>query len=248
MGGGRNVFLTTCWGDIRNARTSNESRQREVVDKLISSYWKPVYCYLRHKGYTNAVAKDLTQGYFDEIVLGKNLFERADEAKGRFRSLLLTALNNYITTVYRHEAAAKRRPKDGVVSLDDFDEAPLTVTAKAMSPDDAFTYVWASVLLQEVVADVEQRCSRDGKELHWQLFYARILGPITDGKEPEPLAGICRRLGIEDSAKGANMIVTVKRKFQAAIKDRVRQYVDSDEEVEQEIRDLMRILSKQCAS
>ena len=203
---------------------------------------------MRHKGYANAPAKDLTQGFFDEIVLGRNLFERADETKGRFRSLLLTALNNYVTSVYRHQAAEKRRPKDGIISLEDFDEAPLAATAKAMSPDDAFTYIWASVLLQEVVAEVEQQCSTDSKELHWQLFDARILGPIMDGTEPEPLAGICRRLDIEDPAKGANMIVTVKRRFQAAIKDRVRQYVDSDEEVEQEIRDLMKILSKQCAS
>lgn len=248
MGGERNVFLTTCWADIRNARTSNAVRQREVVGRLIQSYWKPVYCYLRHKGYANAPAKDLTQGFFHNIVLGRSLFGRADKAKGRFRNLLLTALNNYVTSVYRHEAAEKRRPKDGVVSLEDFDEAPLAATAKTMSLDDAFTYVWASVLLQEVLAEVEQGCSRDGKKLHWQLFDARVLGPIMAGTEPEPLNEISRRLRIESTAKAANMIVTVKRRFQAAMKGRVRRYVDSDEQVEQEIRDLMKILSKQCAS
>lgn len=248
MGGERNVFLTTCWADVRNARTSNKVRQREVVGNLISSYWKPVYCYLRHKGYANEPAKDLTQDFFDQVVLGRNLFERADKTKGRFRSLLLTALNNYVASVYRREAAEKRRPKDGIISLEDFDEAPLAATAKAMSPDDAFTYIWASVLLQEVVAEVELQCSADGKDLHWRLFDARVLRPIMDGTEPEPLAGICKRLGNEDSAKAANMIVTVKRRFQAAIKDHVRRYVDSDEEVEQEIGNLMKILSKQCAS
>ncbi|MCK4293879.1 MAG: sigma-70 family RNA polymerase sigma factor [Planctomycetes bacterium] len=248
MGGGRSVFLKTRWSDIRNARTSNEARQRDVVDGLIRSYWKPVYCYLRRKGHANALAKDLTQGFFHNVVLGRNLFERADETKGRFRTFLLTALNRYVTSAYRHKIAEKRRPKDGVVSLEDFDETPLAATAKTMSPDDAFTYVWASVLLQEVLAEVEQRCSRDDKALHWQVFHARILGPIMAGAEPESLAGLCKRLGIENTAKAANMIVTVKRRFQAAIKDRVRRYVDSDEEVEQEIRDLMKILSKQRAS
>jgi len=43
------------------------------------------------------------------------------------------------------------------------------------------------------------------------------------------------------------MIVTVKRRFQAAMSSRVRQHVDSDEEVKQEIQDLMKILSKNCA-
>jgi RNA polymerase sigma-70 factor (ECF subfamily) len=203
---------------------------------------------LSHKGYANAEAKDMTQGFFDEIVLGRDLFDRADQSKGRFRSLLLTALNHYVTSVYRHEAAAKRRPKDGMVSLGEFDGVPLAARAKVMSPDDAFTYIWASILLQEVVGEVEHKCSADGQELHWQLFYTRVLEPAVNGAAPEPLGDICRRLGIEDSSKGANMIVTIRRKFQAAIKNRVRQYVDSDEDVKQEIHDLMKILSKQSAS
>ena len=40
------------------------------------------------------------------------------------------------------------------------------------------------------------------------------------------------------------MNVTVKRRFQAALRRRVRQYVSSDVEVEQEIRDMMEVLSK----
>jgi len=203
---------------------------------------------LRHKGYANEAAKDLTQGFFEEIVVGRKLFERADRTKGRFRTLLLTALNHYIASAYRHGAAKRRRPKGGVLSLDDFDESSLSVTAKTMKPDDAFTYVWASVLLQDVLAEVEHRCLRDDKKLHWQLFYARIPGPIMDGAEPESLVELCKRLRIQSEAKAANMIVTVKRRFQAAIKDRVRRYVNSDEEVEQEIRDLMKILSKRRAS
>jgi len=248
MGGGRNVFLTTCWADIRDARTSNEARRREVADKLIRSYWKPVYCYLRRKGYANELAKDLTQGFFHDVVLGRSLFERADETRGRFRALLLTALSHYVTSIHRHEVAEKRHPKDGIVSLDDFDEVPPAAVAKTMAPDGVFTYVWASVLLQEVLAEVEQKCSKDDKTLHWQLFYTRILEPIIAGTEPESLAVLCRRLGIENPTKAANMIVTVKRRLRAAVKDRVRRYVDSDEEAEYEIRELMRILSRQCAS
>ena len=248
MGGDRNVFPTTCWSEMRSARTSSDARQREVIDRLIRAYWKPIYCYLRHKGYANADAKDLTQGFFHQVVLGRDLFKRAEEAKGRFRSLLLTALNNYVSSVYRRGAAEKRRPEDGLISLQDFDEAPLVASAKTMSPDDAFTYIWASVLLQDVLAELEQRCSKDDKVLHWQLFHARILLPIMAGTEPESLAELCKQLGIESTARAANMVVTVKRRFQVAIKDRVRQYVDSEEEAEQEIRDLMTILSKQCAS
>ena len=35
--------------------------------------------------------KDLTQGFFHEVVLDRNLIQRADQVKGRFRSFLLHA-------------------------------------------------------------------------------------------------------------------------------------------------------------
>ena len=38
-----------------------------IVDRLLRRYWKPVYCYLRHKGYSNENAKDLTQGFFETV-------------------------------------------------------------------------------------------------------------------------------------------------------------------------------------
>jgi len=66
--------------------------------------------------------------------------------------------------------------------------------------------------------------------------------------QSQPVSQLCKRFGIEGKAKVSNMIVTVKRRFQAAMSSRVRQHVDSDEEVKQEIQDLMKILSKNCAS
>jgi len=34
------------------------------MGEMLKTYWKPVYCYLRCKGYDNEQAKDLTQGFF----------------------------------------------------------------------------------------------------------------------------------------------------------------------------------------
>ncbi len=248
MGGSRSVFRTTHWSEIQKAKTWSKTRQRVIIDSLIRQYWKPVYCYLRLRGYDNERAKDLTQGFFHEIVLGKHLFEQADEKKGRFRTLLLRTLDRYRISVQRAEAAGKRRPKEAVASLDDFDEASLPVASKEMKPDEAFTYFWASALLDEVVAEVRQGCIRDNKQTHWDLFCARILEPTMSGEVPPPLQELCKRLNINSKTKASNMIVTVKRRFQRAIGARVRQHVNSDEEVAQEIRDLMEILSRNSAS
>lgn len=248
MGGSKSAFRTTHWSEIRQAKTWSKTRQRVIVDSLIGQYWKPVYSYLRLRGYDNERAKDLTQSFFQEIVLGKHLIEQADEKKGRFRTLLLRTLDRYRISIQRAEAAGKRRPKEAVISLEDFDEASIRLASREMKPDEAFTYFWASALLDEVAAEVRQGCIRDNKQTHWDLFRAHILEPIMGGEVPPPLQELCKRFDIDSETKASNMIVTVKRRFQRAIGARVRQHVNSDEEVAQEISDLMRILSRNSAS
>ncbi|KPK42399.1 MAG: hypothetical protein AMJ65_07685 [Phycisphaerae bacterium SG8_4] len=244
IGGPKSEFQTTHWSEIRNARTQDQARRRAVIDNLSKRYWKPIYCYIRRKGYDNEQAKDLTQGFFHEIVLGRDLVQQADAAKGRFRAFILTALNNYIIGVHRANTAGKRRPADGIVSLEEFDEESMSITAKNMKPEDIFTYVWASVLVDEVICEVKEGCIQDGKEVHWKVFRARVLSPIMAGVKPSPVSELCKLLNIGNKDTVSNMIVTVKRRFRTAMNRRVRQHVDSDEEVEQEIQDLMKILSE----
>ncbi len=244
IGGTEGRFKTTRWSEIDSIAKPNADQRRAALNGLIQQYWKPVYCYLRRKGCDNEQAKDLTQGFFHEIVLGRRLIEQADADKGRFRTFLLTALDRYVTSVHRHEAAAKRRPKEAIAALEEVDEGSMSVVAGDMKPEDAFTYVWASELLQEVLAEVKQGCAQDGKGAHWQLFCAHVLDPIVAGQESPGLAQLCSRLGVPGTTQAANMIVTVKRRFQAALHNRMRDYVRSDEEVNQEIRDLMEIFSR----
>ena len=107
MGGVGEAFLTTHWSIIENVGASDDDKNRALIELLLKKYWKPVYCYLRRRGYGNEEAKDLTQGFFHEIVLGRKLIEKAERAKGRFRSFLLIALNRYLINI-RHEQDAKR--------------------------------------------------------------------------------------------------------------------------------------------
>jgi DNA-directed RNA polymerase specialized sigma24 family protein len=243
MGGPQSTFAVTQWTQMHAFAGLSPDQQKVVLEELMSRYWKPVYCYLRRKGYDNEQAKDLTQGFFHEIVMGQQLIKQADESKGRFRTFLLTALDHYAISVHRHETASKRCPSQGMTPLDDTEDA-VAATAVNMGPDEAFTYAWALELLRDVLAEVEHQCMQDGKEVHWQLFQSHVVEPIMTGGDPPPLERLCNQFGIATPTKAENMIVTVKRRFQAAMKDRVSQYVMSDGEVEQEIRDLMEILSR----
>jgi len=93
IGGIRESFLTTHWSFIEAAGAGTEDRENAMIGLLLERYWKPVYCYLRRRGYNNEDAKDLTQGFFQEVVLGRELIPQADRSKGRFRTFLLTSLS-----------------------------------------------------------------------------------------------------------------------------------------------------------
>ena len=244
MGGSQNRFQTTCWTEIFNARTSNETRQRESVNQFIKKYWKPVYCYLRRKGYSNEAAKDMTQGFFHEVVLGRHLIQRADQGKGRFRTFLLTALDRYATDVYHRESAGKRSPKGQIVPLETSDPAELLEARSDLEPEEIFHYAWASEILSQVLAEVEEYCCNADREPYWNVFREKVVAPILDGSETPALRDLCRRYDIADESKAANMIAYVKGQFRSTMMKCLRQFVDSDSEVEEEFNDIFEILSK----
>jgi RNA polymerase sigma-70 factor (ECF subfamily) len=241
-------FHTTHWTQIFRAQTLDPDRRREALGAVLGEYWRPVYCYLRQKGFENEKAKDLTQGFFHEAVLERNLIPNADPAKGRFRNLLLVALERYITSVYRAETAKKRQPAQGLVHLDDLGSSGLTLPPEVATPERAFVYAWASALLDDVIAEVRADCIAADQATHWKVFRDRVIRPIKEGHEPPALAELGQKYGISDRRTVSNMAITVRRRFQRVLRARVRQLVESDEAVEAEICDLMEIFCSDGAA
>jgi DNA-directed RNA polymerase specialized sigma24 family protein len=243
LGGKRGTFLTTHWSLIEGIRAGDD-KGPGLIGVLLERYWKPVYCYLRRKGYDNEEAKDLTQAFFSEIVLGKELLQQADRGKGRFRSFLLTALHNYLINVRDKETAQKRVPKGRLVPLDTLDPEALPAVADDLSPDDCFNHVWISSLLERALHEVETSCHEDDKTAYWKVFEERVLQPIVEEAEPPSVKDICGRYGIPDGAKLANMIVTVKRRIRAALERLVQESVMSADEATDELQEMGRFLPK----
>jgi len=151
MGGVGKVFLTTHWSLIEKAGVSDRDKNRALIELLIKKYWKPVYCYLHRRGYQNEEAKDLTQGFFQEVVLGRKLIDKADRTKGRFRSFLLTALNHYLINIYHKEAAKRHVPREKLFSMEIADMSILPQAISTLTPEDSFTYTWVSSMLEHTV-------------------------------------------------------------------------------------------------
>jgi hypothetical protein len=243
MGGMQRRFLTTHWSLIQAVvQDEDQDKDHVLIDLLIRRYWKPVYCYLRRQGYDNEQAKDLTQSFFYDVVLGRQLIQKADPVKGRFRSFLLMALKRYLLTVRDKETAQKRIPQSKLASLETIEEDELLQACTQLTPEDSFNYSWISALLERVLEQVRAECYREGKTVQWHVFQERILGPIMDRTPLLSLHDICHKYGIKDSAKASNMIVTVKRRFSTALRKHLRDSVTSDEQVADELQEMMRFL------
>jgi len=243
IGGDQRDFQTTHWTAIEQVRAGHSSHARILIGELLRAYWKPVYCYLRHRGFGNEEAKDLTQGFFQEVVLGRELVQLADRTKGRFRTLLLRALDRFLISANRRQTARKRIPPEKLIPLEDERIPELPAEIGPLNGEDAFNYAWISELLDRMLVEVKTECLRDGMALHWDLFHDRVLRPIMDDRAPPPLAQLCATYGIEEATTASNMIFAVKRRFQSALKRHLRQSVACDADVAEEIHELSRFLT-----
>ena len=228
--GGSNVqFPVTEW-----TRLLDPARADAILAELCERYWKPVYAYLRRKGYNNEEAKDLVQAFFTDKILGKQLVKKADRTIGKFRAYLRTAVSNYAIDV--------QRAKKPTLQLDE----QMDKSSDRPGPKDEFDRAWAQELLQQVLADLETECQRNGKIAHWQVFHAWML-------ESDPQAAkvsmgqICRNCGIDDPNKAYNMIANIKRRFRVILRSHLRPLVDTDAEVDAEIGGFIKIFSRSGA-
>ena len=156
-------------------------------------------------------------------------------------------MNRYVASEHRKETAKKRLPIYGLVQLNPTILPELPTTRLESTPEQIFHYAWAVDLLEEVLSTAKKECYDTGKAVHWDIFHAKLVVPILENSESPPLKDLCKKYGVENEAKASNMIITVKRRFTAVLNRFLRQYLQSDSEVEDEFNDLLEILSKGSA-
>ena len=240
MGGPGEAFLTTHWTLIQDIKSDKD---RALIGLMLERYWKPIYCYLRRKGYDNESAKDLTQGFLHDVVLNRDLVHKADRTRGRFRTLLLTALNRYLVNVKGKESTRTRIPPDKLVSLDMVDPPELSDMMTESNPEDFYHYVWLSALLDQVLTAVQTSCEQDGLQTHWKVFEDRVVQPILQGSESPSLSEVCRKHKIKDEKKASNMLITVKRRFHTVLKEYERTTVATEKLAQEELTEILNFFS-----
>jgi len=245
MGGSRGYFQTTVWTLVKQAAQQTSEAKNAALNFLIERYWKPVYCFIRAKGEQNEKAKDLTQDFFVWWLLEKQAHKKADPAIGRFRSFLLSSLKNFLINVHKYEHAKLRYPKEGIISIHElaqiYDIALEPVEDE--TPEDRFNRIWIADQLSRVSEALKQQFCETDKKVHYELFEKRIIKPALDGADIPPLDMLAQKYNLTEK-EASNRIITARRAYQRLLREEIRLYANSEEEVAAEIRDLFDYLSR----
>ena len=233
-----NLFTATHWSVVLEAKDESIT----ALNSLCSVYRSPLITWLRCRGQKPEDAEDCVQGFFEQLLRREDL-KRVDRHKGRFRTFLLTAFQNFLRDQHKHSSAAKRGGGQQLASLDEKDEqgqASLDLAAPETAPDLAYDRAWAQAALTKALNQLETECNRSG---HGPL--CKALEPVLFDEQHAPAyAQIAERLGMSDGA--VKMAAhRIRKRLRTLIRQEVLQTVINEADLETELKYLQSLFRKQ---
>ncbi|MGO9108092.1 MAG: hypothetical protein ACLP9L_02555 [Thermoguttaceae bacterium] len=67
-------FPTTLWGLVYAAQDRESGEWKDAMNRCITAYWKPVYAFIRAKGFPVHRAEELTQDFLLSFFLRDTFF------------------------------------------------------------------------------------------------------------------------------------------------------------------------------
>jgi RNA polymerase sigma factor (sigma-70 family) len=210
-----------------------------ALEELCRTYWYPLYFYIRRRGNDAHQAQDLTQAFFARL-LENNSLSVADPERGRFRTFLLCALNNFLHNEHNH---ASRKKRGGGLELLPLEEGVgedrfLNEPACHETPERIFERRWVETLLQRVITRLRQENVDAGEGERFELLKVYLV----EDRGAVAFAEMAPRLGLTEAAvKG--VVRRLRSRYREILRDEVAQTVADPADVESEIRHLLTVLS-----
>lgn len=170
-------FTTTEWSLVLAAAATDSIASRGALESLCGRYWYPVYAEVRFAGHDSESARDLTQGFFAQLLERKSLAV-ADPQRGKFRNFLKASLKNYLSHQAERDSARKRGGGTSTISLD-FDDAEKQYALEAVhtpTPEELFDRRWAHAILQQVLDRLREEMDQAGSLEHFERLAPFLMG------------------------------------------------------------------------
>lgn len=239
IGGAQHRFPETNQSAIVRARSTDEIVRQRAFDTILTSYWKPVYKYVRLKWQANNEdAKDLTQGFFANA-FEKNHFANYDAHKASFQTFLRTCLDGFVANERKAGQRLKRGGDREHLQLDFVsaaDEFALHPAAANLNPEEYFHREWVRWMFTLSLKALRAQCNQSGKGIYFELFERYDLAD--DGAEVLTYASLGEEFGL-DARTVTNYLAAARRDFRRIVIDKLREITATEEEFRNEARSLL---------
>jgi RNA polymerase sigma factor (sigma-70 family) len=238
-------FMTTRWSVVLSCSDSatDEEKAQGALAELCKIYWRPVFAFICRQGHSVPDAQDLTQEFFGRVIKGR-LIQSADRNKGRFRSLLLKALQRFLHDQGDKRQARKRGGDLRFVSWDDWmTEAPSHLSMPEQecdnwSPERIFDVRWAATVVERALRRLGDECEKRGRRRVFDV----LSGYLTADREDVSYARFARILGLQETAV-KNLVHRLRERYRALLREEVAETVGGANEIDDELRYLCAALS-----
>jgi RNA polymerase sigma factor (sigma-70 family) len=247
VGNGRgqgDLFPSTHWSVVLAAGRSQAEPAiaQAALEELCQIYWAPLYSFVRSRGYSVDDAQDLAQSFF-AYLLEHKIYARVDRQKGKFRSFLLASLKNFLAHAADRQRTLQRGGGQDFLPLNEEQakeaESVFQTHSTASSEDRLFDRSWADAL---IAAGLE-RLSADYKGESKEKLFNELRIFVAGGADPPPTyAELADRLGIAQSTLRSH-VTRLRARYREALRAEVRRTVDTETQVDEELHELLHVLT-----
>jgi RNA polymerase sigma factor (sigma-70 family) len=238
-------FMTTRWSIVLSCADSGTDRDKAqtALAELCKIYWRPVFAFICRQGHSVPDAQDLTQDFFAKV-LKSRLLQLADQNRGRFRSLLLKALQRFLHDEVDKRRARKRGGDLHFVSWDDWmTEAPSHLSIPSgesdnWSPERIFDVRWAATVVERALRRLGDECEKHGRRRVFDV----LSSCLTAERQDVSYATFARILGIQETAV-KNLAHRLRNRYRTLLREEVAETVGGASEIDAELRYLCAALT-----
>ena len=230
-----NTFQQTRWSLVKRAAYQAQDSD-PGMGEFCRIYWYPLYAAARRMGLTTEDACDCVQTLFGRL-LARNTLQKADPARGRLRSWLLTILEHQIRDGVRAARAQKRGGGRPPFELDSVSAEVAYQLDPALQDDPAVSYRrrLAAVLLDESVEALAAFYLSSGRGELFDALLPALEGPLPDCTYDD----VALRLGTTSGALRM-AVFRLRERFRKTLRQKAAMALGvlDDQELDQELRDL----------
>lgn len=233
-------FCTTHWTLVLQAASPSNPNAADAFAGLYSDYWYPIYAYLRRREHSSHQAEDLAQEFFLHLIEKQSLagFQREG---GRFRSFLLRSLDNFLRNEWNRASAQKRGGGARHISIEALaDEQRFELESHdSATPESVFQRNWAHKLIENAMRNLRAELEEAGKAALFEDLRPHLQSDRLGVKYAE----IAARHGFSEGAIKV-AVHRLRRRCGELLRAEIARTVASGEEVEDELRHLLDVVSR----